>query len=50
LKLSLNNQLNIALNCFLLIFLAFDFCRFCVVYPRFYPLHLFSYLNSWDWW
>ena len=45
-----------------LLFLAFDFCRFCVVirvfhprhsvrlrrifYPRFYPLHLFSYLNS----
>ena len=42
-------------------FLAFDFCRFYVVirffhplrlrrifYPRFYPLHLFSYLNSWD--
>ena len=42
-------------------FLAFDFCRFCVVipattandlrlrrifYPRLYPLHLFSYLNS----
>ena len=52
---------------FLIIFLAFDFCRFCVVirffipattandlrllrifYPRFYPLHLFSYLNSWE--
>ena len=49
------------------IFLAFDFCRFCVViwffhpchncqwprlrrifYPRCYPLHLFSYLNSWE--
>ena len=49
------------------IFLASDFCRFCVVsrffipvttandirlrrifYPRFYPLHLFSYLNSWE--
>ena len=49
----------------LLIFLAFDFCLFCVVirfvhprhngqwhrcrrifYPRFYLLHLFSYLNS----
>ena len=48
-------------------FLAYDFCRFCVVirffipattandlrlrrifYPRFYPLHLFSYLNSWE--
>ena len=46
-------------------FLAFDFCRFCVVirfvhprhngqwprrmfYPRFYPLHLFSRLNSWE--
>ena len=48
------------------VFLAFDFCRFCVVirfffipatttnylrlrrifYPRFPPLHLFSYLNS----
>ena len=52
---------------FLLIFLAFDFCRFRVVipffipattandlwlrriyYPRFYLLHLFSYLNSWE--
>ena len=52
----------------ILFFLAFDFCRFCVVirvffipatmtndlrlrrifYPRFYPLHLFSYLNSWE--
>ena len=48
-----------------LFFLAFDYCRFCVVirffhprhnglrfrrifYPRFYPLHLFSYLNSWE--
>ena len=48
-------------------FLAFDFCRFCLVisffipattandlrlqrifYPRFYPLYLFSYLNSWE--
>ena len=48
-------------------FLAFDFCRFCVIirffipattandlrlrrifYPRFYPLHLFSYLYSWE--
>ena len=55
------------IDCFLL-FLAFDFCRFCVVicfffipattvndlrirkifYPRFYPLHLFSSLNSWE--
>ena len=52
---------------FLNIFLAFDFCRFCMVirffistttandlrlrrifYHRFYPLHLFSYLNSWE--
>ena len=52
---------------FFSVFLAFDFCRFCVViqffhpattvndfrlrmifYPRFYPLHLFSYLNSWE--
>ena len=51
-----------------IIFLAFDFCRFCVVirfcssppqrpmtsnfegifYPRFYPLQLFLYLNSWE--
>ena len=50
-----------------MIFLAFDFCRFCVVirffhpattvndlrlrrifYPRLYPLHLFSVLNSWE--
>ena len=50
---------------FYIIFLAFDFCLFCVVirffipattandlrlrrifYSRFYPLHLFSYLNS----
>ena len=47
------------------IFLAFNFCRFCVVirfyhprhndlrlrrifYTRFYRLHLFSYLNSWE--
>ena len=52
---------------FFIFFLAFDFCRLCVVirlfhpattvndlrlrrifYPRFYPLHLFSYLNSWE--
>ena len=51
-----------------ILFLPFDFCRFCVVIrsffipattvndlrlrrifnPRFYPLHLFSYLNSWE--
>ena len=51
---------------FIWIFLAFDFCRFCVshsgffipattandlrlwriFYPRLYPLHFFSYLNS----
>ena len=49
------------------LFLAFDFCQFCVViqffhprhngqwpptsrdfYTRSYPLHLFSYLNSWE--
>ena len=48
-------------------FLAFDYCRFCLVirffhprhnghrpqtskdfYTRSYPLHLFSYLNSWE--
>ena len=48
-------------------FLAFDFCRFCmvirffipattandlrlrrIIYPRFYQLHFFSYLNSWE--
>ena len=37
--------------------LAFDFCRFFssmtsdfkrIFYPRFYPLYLFSYLNSWE--
>ena len=52
---------------FLFKFLAFDFCRFCMVirffipattandlrlrgifYPRFYPLHSFSYLSSWE--
>ena len=46
----------------LYLFLALDFCWFCVVicffhprynsqwpfYPRFYPFHLFSYLNSWE--
>ena len=44
------------INVFCVYILAFDFCRFCVVirffhprhngHPRFYPLHLFSSLNS----
>ena len=53
---------------FVVVFVAFNFCRFCVVIwfffipattandlrlprifdTRFYPLHLFSYLNSWE--
>ena len=57
----------VCLPVFVVVFLVFDFCRFCVVirffipatmandlrlwrifYPRFYPLLLFSYLNSWE--
>ena len=63
-KIKCHKSYNYVKNIFLF-FLAFDFCRFCVVirffipattandlrlrgifYPRFYPLHLFSYLNS----
>ena len=64
----LYNVMYFVSNVFFLLFLAFDFCRFCVVirffhpchngqwpptskdflYRRFYPLHLFFYLNSWE--
>ena len=53
---------NLLLSCnFWLFFLAFDFCRFFIpattandlwlrriFFPRFYPLHFFPYLNSWE--
>ena len=53
-KLFLSNLIGYVYRHFdMFLFLAFDFCRFCVVLrrifcPRFYPLHLFSYLNSWE--
>ena len=58
-RLRLSMSTRVSSGGFLCGFLAFDFCRFCVVirffhprhngqWPRFNPLHLLSCLNSWE--